>query len=106
MLLTIIIIHQGSSHLHSNSPLIGENHEKMKKNGIKILVFLKIINLHPLTINGFNKSLIFKSSCGNKGYKVPKQTRKDVLKPNLPSYNDGQCLCLRLFQWTCLIADL
>ena len=42
---------------------------------------------------------------GKEGYKVPKETRKDVVKPNLPSY-DGQCLCLGLFQRTCLIADL
>ena len=64
-----------------------------------------MINLHPLTINCFNQSLIFESLYENKGYKVPKQTRKDVLKPNLPSY-DGQCLCLRLFQWPCLFVDL
>ena len=57
-----------------------------------------MINLHPLTINCFNQSLIFERLYENKGYKVPKQTRKDVLKPNLPSC-DGQCLCLRLFQW-------
>ena len=66
---------------------------------------MKIINLHPLIINGLKKCLISKNSCANKECKVPKQTRKDVLKPNLPSY-DGQCLWLRLFQWTCLIADL
>ena len=66
---------------------------------------MKIINLHPLIINGLKKCLISKNSCANKECKVPKQTRKDVSKPNLPSY-DGPCLCLGLFQRTCLTADL
>ena len=33
------------------------------------------------------KVLFSKFHVGKKGYNVPKQTRRDVLKPNLPSYD-------------------